>query len=444
MRNGRLKALNVAATCVLALTLGACGGSGDGNGGNGGGGGLGGGGLPIALTGIFVDSPVGNIGYRTETLEGVTNALGEFDYLPGETVTFFIGDLELPPTPAIGVITPLNLAGTTNVTDPEVVNIIRLLQTLDEDGDPTNGITITEAAKQAATQVDFDQAVEDFAGSTEVMTLVMNAGQIEAVVELIDVETAIANLEEQLEELVSNLPVSGNAEVVGAWGAEELDNTLLAVVFFDDGTYVHVEYDEGGVAGESGMEWGTYARDADTGRVTATQTYDGNGDAGLTDFVAGENPPFLYFSAIEGVGIATIDENGDGLIDETLPFGLQENEGIVGTWVNNDSENDLLLINFSDDNTYVHAEVDLDSSEEMDGMEYGTYFFVGESNWVIASQFFDTNGDTGLTDFVGEGAPYLYVDVNGNQLTATIDEDGDQQIDETVVFERAFPLPVEQ
>jgi len=47
-----------------------------------------------ALTGTFVDSPVINIGYRTATQNGNTNSRGEFRYLAGERVTFFIGDLE--------------------------------------------------------------------------------------------------------------------------------------------------------------------------------------------------------------------------------------------------------------------------------------------------------------------------------------------------------------
>ncbi len=449
----KFRALGAATSCIFALSLAACGGSGDGNGidnlgggagGGGAGGGGGGGGTPVTQTGIFLDSPVANIGYRTETLEGVTNALGEFDYLPGETVTFFIGDLELPPTPATGIVTPLNLVGTTDVTDQEVVNIIRLLQTLDEDGNPDNGITITEAAKQAATRVEFDQSVADFAESSAVSTLIMNAGQVEPVVALIDVEEAIANFEDQLDEIVSNLPVSGNAEVVGTWVADDGQNDLLAIVFFDDGTYVHVEYEPGNNNEESGMEWGNYARDAETGRVTATQIFDRNGDTGLTDFVAGDVAPFIYFNVVEGVGIASIDENGDNLIDDTILFGLQPNDGIVGTWVSDSTENELLLLSFSADGSYVHAEVDTDSDVEPDGMEFGTYFFVGDSSWVIATQTFDPNGGIGLTDFSGEGAPYLYIDVSGNTLTVTIDEDGDQQIDDTIVFDRAFPIPAEE
>jgi hypothetical protein len=126
--------------------------------------------------GIFLDSAVANIGYRTETLEGVTNSLGEYDYVEGETVTFFIGDLELPPVIAAGIVTPLDLAGSDVTSNSTVVNIIRLLQTLDVDGDPDNGITITEAAKIAATQVDFKLSVAEFESSQIVINLVANSG----------------------------------------------------------------------------------------------------------------------------------------------------------------------------------------------------------------------------------------------------------------------------
>ena len=41
---------------------------------------------PSTLTGVFIDSPVINIGYRTATQNGDTNSRGEFKYLAGETV----------------------------------------------------------------------------------------------------------------------------------------------------------------------------------------------------------------------------------------------------------------------------------------------------------------------------------------------------------------------
>ncbi len=159
--------------------------------------------------GVFLDSPVINIGYRTETLENVTNSLGEYEYLPGETVTFFIGDLEFPPVEASGTVTALDLAGTANTSDPRVVNMIRLLQTLDQDGNPQNGITISDTAKSTATQVDFDLSEADFSSSLAVTTLIMNAGQDNTVVELVNREDAIDHFNQTLDGIPAGLAFDG-------------------------------------------------------------------------------------------------------------------------------------------------------------------------------------------------------------------------------------------
>ena len=154
-------------------------------------------------TGVFIDSPVISIGYKTETLSGVTGPNGEYDYLPGETVTFFIGDLELPPTLATGTVTALDLAGTQDTSNSTVVNIIRLLQTLDKDGNPDNGITITDTAISNATQVDFSLDIASFESSTAVNALINNAGLDTPVAALISTVDAIANFEQGLDDAVS-------------------------------------------------------------------------------------------------------------------------------------------------------------------------------------------------------------------------------------------------
>ena len=60
---------------------------------------------PTPDSGVFLDSPVINIGYKTETLEGVTSSLGEYEFLRGESVTFFIGSLEFPSAKASRTVT---------------------------------------------------------------------------------------------------------------------------------------------------------------------------------------------------------------------------------------------------------------------------------------------------------------------------------------------------
>lgn len=161
--------------------------------------GCGGGGSDESLlTGIFVDSAVEGLTYATATQSGVTNSAGEFDYLAGEQVTFSIGDLVFPQTTSKSVVTPLDLVGSTDINNSRVVNIIRLLQTLDVDGNPNNGITISDAAKSVATAVDFTLSVDEFSSSSAVTSLIFNASQEVPVSGLVSAEDAIEHFEAQL------------------------------------------------------------------------------------------------------------------------------------------------------------------------------------------------------------------------------------------------------
>ena len=95
-------------------------------------------------TGAFVDSPVAGLGYATDSRSGVTDSHGTFEYRHDETVSFHIGDLKLGQAQGAELITPLDLvSGATDHTDATVTNIAVLLQTLDQDGNVSNGITIT-------------------------------------------------------------------------------------------------------------------------------------------------------------------------------------------------------------------------------------------------------------------------------------------------------------
>lgn len=125
------------------LVLSACGGGGD----SGGSGGSGGGGVPAPSIGVFLDSAVENVHYRTATQSGYTNALGQFKYAAGETVTFSIGGIDLPPVTAGSQITPVDLAKTTTNPSNALTNLLVLLQSLDTDSDPTNGIKLNDASK---------------------------------------------------------------------------------------------------------------------------------------------------------------------------------------------------------------------------------------------------------------------------------------------------------
>jgi len=188
----------------------------------------------VTQAGRFVDSPVVNVGYRTETQSGDTNGSGEFQYLNGETVIFSIGDLDFPPAPATGIVTPLDMVESDNVNDPTVVNIIRLLQTLDQDGDLDNGIQIAETARNSATQIDFSLTREEFESSPAVTTLVGNSGSVN--VSLISAEDAIAHFQSTLDQnftinlsgttVSSVITFSECPTVPGGWDYSFTDTTM--------------------------------------------------------------------------------------------------------------------------------------------------------------------------------------------------------------------------
>lgn len=149
------------------------------------------------VTGVFLDAAVANIGYRTETQEGFTNDQGEFSYRIGELITFFIGALELPSVTAKDIVTPLDMASTETVEDHQVINILRLLQSLDKDGDASNGIEITAAAIAAGAVLDFTVPPEVFAQLPAVKELLQASGSANN--ELISIEQAVEHFQTTLE-----------------------------------------------------------------------------------------------------------------------------------------------------------------------------------------------------------------------------------------------------
>ena len=93
--------------------------------------------------GAFVDAPVEGLSFTTSSgLTGTTNAAGVFNYLAGETVTFSLGNVNFPPVAAGDLISPIDLFGASSANHPGALAIARLLQSVDSDGNPDNGIKI--------------------------------------------------------------------------------------------------------------------------------------------------------------------------------------------------------------------------------------------------------------------------------------------------------------
>ena len=132
---------------------------------------------------LLAGTPVAGVAYTTPTQAGVTGLDGSFQYAEGERVRFAIGATELGEVVGKATVTPFDLAGSPvlqgiriawalrDENDPlnGVINLALLLQSLDQDGTPGNGIVITRGVAELLTQVDLGlyQRVDEFAGYNE-------------------------------------------------------------------------------------------------------------------------------------------------------------------------------------------------------------------------------------------------------------------------------------
>ncbi|HIP02227.1 MAG TPA: hypothetical protein EYG75_01795, partial [Campylobacterales bacterium] len=109
-------------------------------------------------TGYFIDAPVEGLTYKTTSgLTGTTDYQGRFQYKKGEKVHFSIGKLnfgEAEPT-AEGLISPEELTQNQEL----VTLILRTLQALDIDNDPSNGITIPQSVTIALQNLEKDKDI---------------------------------------------------------------------------------------------------------------------------------------------------------------------------------------------------------------------------------------------------------------------------------------------
>ncbi|MDU7581379.1 hypothetical protein [Aeromonas sp.] len=175
----------MAVACVLSgVMLTACGGGGDDNGGGSNGGNNGGGtdtGSKPLHTAVFLDSVVGGLDYRCNDYTGVTNAKGEFLFDDGDTCEFALGNQRLGAVTlkaGNSLVTPYTLAG----DDKEkAIRIAALLQTLDSDSNPENGITLDKAL---VAQLGIVELGSDDAFNTSLVEALKTAGLTKAVVSL--------------------------------------------------------------------------------------------------------------------------------------------------------------------------------------------------------------------------------------------------------------------
>jgi hypothetical protein len=162
----------------------------------------------IGATGVTLNRPTSGAFFRGVTVtglhyesgvqSGLTGDYGDFRFEVGADVTFRIGGVSIGGLRGRGIVTPIFLVPNGRSDHPETLNISRFLMMLDENGDPGDGIVISDAVREIAETwgpVDFGSA--DF--EAELTGILSDVASVDARVPVLpDEATAQAHLEAEL------------------------------------------------------------------------------------------------------------------------------------------------------------------------------------------------------------------------------------------------------
>ena len=113
-----------------------------------------------AVSGVFRSDTVIGLGYVSGSHGGLTDKSGAFTYEQGQGITFTVGGVSIGGVPtAKTLVTPVDLVAQGTGASNHVLNVVRFLLMLDQDGNANNGIQISAAVTAAAASwapVDFD------------------------------------------------------------------------------------------------------------------------------------------------------------------------------------------------------------------------------------------------------------------------------------------------
>ncbi|ENT6807284.1 adhesin [Vibrio vulnificus] len=247
-------------TGCVALALAGCGGSSDSSTPT-----------PQTKTGVFLDSPVIGMNYRTATIsDGVTTEGGKFTYLEGETVTFYLGDLTFPAVKAGAQVTPADIGG--GLATTTTVNILQLLQSLDNEGNLSDGITIPkdDASINAFEGIGLLD-ITDASFDTDASAILTSIGKT-----LVTEEAAQAHFTDTLK-----------GQLTGSWLLSEGAGKRNVLTFFNDNNYIivheHSDIPDDGDQPAGSAEYGTYTYDPATQMLALNVTSESDNSGGLAD-----------------------------------------------------------------------------------------------------------------------------------------------------------------
>ncbi len=160
--------------------------------------------------GYLIDSPVAGIRYVSGKHFGITDETGRFGYMQGTSVRFYVGDIPVgyAVEPALR-LTPYELA---DKNEALAIRIAQFLQTLDNDGSPGNGITLTDTLHNQAEGMRLDLFSEGWANEAAFLDqeIANHLFELTSVTEaggryFVNAFSAYEHFESSLNQLIDNL-----------------------------------------------------------------------------------------------------------------------------------------------------------------------------------------------------------------------------------------------
>lgn len=191
------------------------------------------------VVGQFFDSEVQGLRYQRysssgdPTGSGTTDGDGKFEYEPGEALSFYYGDLFIGATEGDEIVTPFDLEGVGHGDDDLLaLQVARLLQSLDVDGDPESGITLP------ADEESMERLQNYLFNDGEGRNVALNSGEsdVPALVDAVSPGTETVSFADAFEHLDSTLQRLTQERGFQPVHARDLDIALHHYTFnaFDD------------------------------------------------------------------------------------------------------------------------------------------------------------------------------------------------------------------
>lgn len=410
-------------------------------------------------TGFLIDAPVSGISYAASSgKSGITDAKGSFNFNYGDKIEFKLGDLTLANIPGSLIITPIELS---NGNENKLQNLLILFQSLDSDGDPSNGLSISkETSAEIKPSINLDSNPEIFKDSASLKGI-LEASNIDG-----DVKTA---------EEAQNHFLSQGVTIIGTqiWVTYDSQNaSFLRIAKDNSGEYLHGDArpddscDENRVCGgrtifQAGVEYGVAnAVEFDTRgfQVIGKPSVDTNLKGGLSNpgptrrlrtnglelinsdivTVQRERQKSSVFGELFHIAkpIEISDEN------EVAPQEVKETRyskidndpyGIVGAWAYDADITKTQTIVFFPNGKFMMVDptgVTPQAGQEKcgkPGIEFASYTYDKSASKLNLSSFtYNTNGCAGFSDLDDNTAIGFNISSDGN--TVKLDKQGEKPI----------------